>query len=235
MSTGNRRTRQENPLLSIGLNIVIPVIVLMRFSGEGWLGPVYGLLVALAFPVGYGLYDFAVRRSFNLYSILGFAGVLMIGVIGLFELPVEWVAVKEAAVPFITGVAVVISMRTRYPLVKTLLHKVIDVDAVYDAFKQRGSVDAYERRMNTATYVVAFGLLVSTVLNYVLARVVVVSDPGTTAFNQEFGRMTALSFPVIAVPSITILGIALYYLVSGIRKETGLEFSDIFKSDRGGE
>lgn len=235
MSAGNQKTYRENPLLSLGLNIVIPVIVLMRFSGEGQLGPLYGLIVALAFPVGYGLYDFAVRRGFNLYSVLGFASVLLTGGIGLLRLPVEWLAVKEAAIPFIIGAAVVISMRTRYPLVKTILHKVIDVDAVYDALKQRGSVDAYERRVDVATYVVAFGLLVSTILNYVLARVVVVSDPGTTAFNEELGRMTALSFPVITVPSITILGVALYYLVSGIRKETGLEFSDIFKTERGDE
>ena len=34
---------------------------------------------------------------------------------------------------------------------------------------------------------IAFGLLVSTVLNYVLARVVVVSESGTTAFNEELG------------------------------------------------
>lgn len=235
LSAGNRKTHRENPLLSLGLNIVIPVIVLMRFSGEGQLGPVYGLIVALAFPVGYGLYDFAVRRRFNLYSMLGFVSVLLTGGIGLLRLPVEWLAVKEAAIPFIIGAAVVISMRTRYPIVKTILHKVIDVDAVYDALKRRESVDAYERRVDVATYVVAFGLLVSTILNYVLARVVVVSDPGTTAFNEELGRMTALSLPVITVPSITILGVALYYLVSGIRKETGLEFSEIFKTERGDE
>ena len=42
--------------------------------------------------------------------------------------------------------------------------------------------------------------------------------------------MTALSFPVITVPSITILAFALYYLASGITKETGLEFQDIFKT-----
>lgn len=235
LSAGRRKTRRENPLLSLALNIVIPVIVLVRFSGDDWLGPVGGLLVALAFPVGYGLYDFAMRREFNLYSMLGFAGVLLTGGIGLLELPVEWLAIKEAAIPFIIGVAVVISMRTRYPLVKTILHKVIDIDRVYEALERRGSVDAYERRVDVATYVVAFGLLVSTILNYALARIVVVSDPGTTAFNTELGRMTALSFPVITVPSITILAVALYYLVSGITKETGLEFSDIFKTERGDE
>ena len=70
------------------MNIVIPVIILVRFSGEDQLGPVNGLLVALAFPVGYGLYDFIVRRGFNPYSMLGFASVLLTGGIGLLKLPV---------------------------------------------------------------------------------------------------------------------------------------------------
>jgi len=230
MSAERKKSRRENPLVSLAVNIVIPVIILVRFSGEDQLGPVNGLLVALAFPVGYGLYDFIVRRGFNPYSMLGFASVLLTGGIGLLKLPVEWLAIKEAAIPFIICVAVVVSMRTPYPLVKTIMHKVINVERVYGALDRRQSVEAYERRVTAATYMIAFGLLVSTVLNYVLARVVVVSEPGTTAFNEELGRMTALSFPVITVPSITILGIALYYLGSGITKETGLEFQDIFKT-----
>ena len=206
MSTERKKSRRENPLVSLAVNIVIPVIILVRFSGEDQLGPVNGLLVALAFPVGYGLYDFIVRRGFNPYSMLGFASVLLTGGIGLLKLPVEWLAIKEAAIPFIICVAVVVSMRTPYPLVKTIMHKVINVERVYEALERRQSVEAYERRVVTATYMIAFGLLVSTILNYVLARVVVVSEPGTTAFNEELGRMTALSFPVITVPSITILG-----------------------------
>ncbi len=254
MSVERKKSRRENPLVSLAVNIVIPVIILVRFSGEGqlgplndlllalrglnWglvmdhlqLGPVNGLLVALAFPVGYGLYDFIVRRGFNPYSMLGFVSVLLTGGIGLLKLPVEWLAIKEAAIPFIICVAVVVSMRTPYPLVKTIMHKVINVERVYEALNRRESVEAYERRVTAATYMIAFGLLVSTVLNYVLARVVVVSEPGTTAFNEELGRMTALSFPVITIPSISILAFALYYLASGITKETGLEFQDIFKT-----
>ncbi len=232
MSADVKKERRENPLLNLGLNIVIPVIILIRFSGEDQLGPVYGLLVALAFPVGYGLYDFVVRRGFNFYSVLGFISIMLTGGIGLLKLPVEWLAIKEAAIPFIIGVAVLVSLRTRYPLVKTIIHKVLDVDRVNEALREQGSVEAYERRLVVSTYMVAFGLLVSTVLNYVLARIVVVSEPGTTAFNEELGRMTALSFPVITVPSITILAIALYYLVSGITKQTGLAFQDIFASTR---
>ncbi len=230
MSAERKKSLHENPLVSLALNIVIPVIILVRFSGEGQLGPVNGLLLALAFPVGYGLYDFIVRRGFNAYSMLGFASVLLTGGIGLLKLPVEWLAIKEAAIPFIIGAAVLISMRTRYPLVKTIIHKVINVDRVYEALNRRETVEAYERRVDAATYMIVFGLLVSTVLNYVLARVVVVSEPGTVAFNEELGRMTALSFPVITVPSIIILGIALYYLAAGITKQTGLEFQEIFET-----
>ena len=230
MSANAKKTRRENPLLNIGLNIALPAIVLMQLSREDRLGPVYGLLLALAFPVGYGLYDFAARRGFNFYSALGFVSVLLTGGIGLLKLPVEWLAIKEAAVPFIAGVAVLISLRTRYPLIKTIIHQVIAVERVYAALRQRDRVPAYERRLVIATYMVVFGLLVSTVLNYVLARVVVVSEPGSTAFNEELGRMTALSFPVITVPSIIILVIALFYLVSGITKETGLDPQDVFEN-----
>jgi hypothetical protein len=39
----------------------------------------------------------------------------------------------------------------------------------------------------------------SSVANYVLARWVVTSPAGTEAFNQELGRLTLLSYPVIAI------------------------------------
>ena len=66
-------------------------------------------------------------------------------------------------------------------------------------------------------------------LNYVLARLIVVSPAGTTAFNQELGKMTALSFPVIMAPLALLFALALFFLVSGIRKQTGLEVADIFR------
>jgi len=58
---------------------------------------------------------------------------------------------------------------------------------------------------------------------------IVVSPAGTTAFNEELGRMTALSFPVIAVPSVIVLTIAVMYLLSGITKLTGLEAQDLLR------
>ena len=84
--------------------------------------------------------------------------------------------------------------------------------------------------MVIVTYLVALSFLVSTVLNYALARIIVVSAPGTTAFNEELGRMTALSYPVIVVPSMIIVFGTLFYLIRGILKETGLGMLEIIET-----
>ena len=122
------------------------------------------------------------------------------------------------------------SLRTKYPIVKIVLHKIIDEETVYKSLHENNRVEVYESRILNTTYLILFGLLTSAALNYFLARLVVVSKPGTVEFNTELGRMTALSFPVITLPSMTILAIALYYLVSGIIKETGLSIEEIVKA-----
>ncbi len=221
--------KRENPLLSIGLNVLVPVIVLMRFSGDDRLGPVYGLLVALAFPVTYGLYDFIRRRNLNFVSGLGFIGILLTGGVGLLKLDVQWIAIKEAGIPLIIGAVIVGSLRTRFQLVRKLLGQMIKLDEVEAALQEKGTVEAFEKRLVRSTYIVGASFLLSAILNYILARMIVVSPAGTTAFNEELGRMTALSFPVIAVPSVIVLTIAVTYLLNGITKLTGLEAQNLLR------
>jgi hypothetical protein len=223
------RPKRENPLLSILLNIVVPVIILMRFSSDEWLGPVNGLLVALAFPLAYGIFDFSQRRTFNFLPVVGVVGILLTGGIGLLKLDPKWIAVKEGAVPLVIGIVVLGSLRTRFSLISVLLNQVIDSGAVNAALDARGTRPAYEKRLVNATFIVAASFFLSALLNYVLARIVVVSQPGTTAFNEELGKMTALSFPVISVPAIIILTTAIVYTVIGIRNVTGMEMEQIFR------
>ena len=224
--------RRENVLLSLGINIAIPAIILMKASGENALGPVGGLLVALAFPLTYGVVDFARRREWNIVSVLGFISVLLTGGIGLLQLDPKWIAVKEAAVPAILGIAVVLSMRTRFPIVRTFLYndKIIRVQEVDEALARRGNHAAFDRTLVNASWMLAGSFFVSSVLNFVLAKLIVKSQPGTTAFNEELGRMTALSYPVIVVPSMIIMIAALWYLFNRIQRLTELDLEQILKT-----
>jgi hypothetical protein len=140
--------------------------------------------------------------------------------------------VKEAAVPAIIGIAVVLSLRTRFPIVRTFLYndKIIRVQEVDEALARRGNRAAFDRTLVNASWMLAGSFFVSAVLNFVLAKLIVKSQPGTTAFNEELGRMTALSYPVIVVPSMLIMIAALWYLFNRIQRLTELDLEQILKT-----
>ena len=49
--------KRENLLLNLVCNIALPTVILMKLSDENRLGPNGGMLLALIFPLGYGIYD----------------------------------------------------------------------------------------------------------------------------------------------------------------------------------
>lgn len=224
--------KKPGVLANLGFNIVIPTLILTKLSSDEYLGPVYAIVVALAFPVAYGLRDYLQSHKPNFFSLLGVISVLLTGGMSLLQLDPEYIAIKEATIPGLIGLATLISMYTRYPLVRTFLYndQVLKVDKVAEALEQHNATRQFERRLNIASYLVAGSFFLSAVLNYVLAKVVLVSPPGTAAYTEELGRMTALSFPVIALPSTLVLTCALIYLLQGIQKLTHLKLDDVFQN-----
>ena len=96
----NRTTqRKAHPLIDVVISIVVPSIILMKFSSPEDLGPAGALVTALSFPIGWGLYELVRNKRKNFIALLGLISVFLTGGIGLFELDTHWLAVKEAAVP----------------------------------------------------------------------------------------------------------------------------------------
>jgi hypothetical protein len=226
--------KQENLLLNLTCNIAVPTLVLMKLSYEHRLGPVWALLLAVSFPLGYGLYDYVARKKMNFFSVVGLCSVLLTGSLGLLRVDGIWFAVKEAAIPLCFGAAVLISARTKKPLVRQLLwnEQVIDVQRVDAALEKRGQRDDFERLLKRASIGLALSFLLSAVLNFGLARYLLKSPAGTAEFAIELGRMNGLSLPVIMVPSMIVTMIVFWRLMSGLTQLTGLALDDIFRNAR---
>jgi len=220
---------KPRPWVDLLVSIIIPSVILMKFSGDEHLGSVNALLIGLAFPLGWGLFELIRYHKKNFIAVLGLVSVGLTGGIGLMELDAQWLAVKEASIPAIIGLAVLISTRTRYPLVRTLLYNpnILDVNKIQEVLERNNQTKEFDKRLLNATYLFSGTFLFSSIMNYVLARWIVTSPSGTQAFNEELGRMTLLSYPMIAIPSTVMMMFILYYLWRTIRRLTGFTLEEV--------
>lgn len=223
--------KKHSLLANLGFNILIPTIILSKLSGDNYLGPVYSVVVALAFPIFYGVRDYLSAHKPNFFSILGVISVIMTGGMSLLKLPPEYIAIKEATIPSLLGLATLISIYTRYPLVRTFLYndQILQVEKISASLRENQTTADFERHLKIASYLVAGSFFLSGTLNYALAKIILVSAPGTTEFAEELGKMTALSFPIIALPCTLVLAGTLYYLLSNIQKLTRLSLDEIMQ------
>jgi hypothetical protein len=229
---GTPKPKPENLWLNLVCNVAIPTALLTWASSDRWLGPKWALLAGLAFPVGYGIHDFVARRRFNFISIVGFASVLISGSFGLLKLDGFWFAVKDATIPGLIGVAVFVSMRAKEPLVHEMLYnpQVINVDRVDAALSARGAQRDFQLLLDSASYLLTLSFLFSAVLNYFLARHLLRSPPGTEAFDGELAKMHLWNWPVIVLPSMAMMMYALWRLLGGLQRVTGLTMDEILKA-----
>lgn len=222
---------KSSALIELTVTLVVPSLILMKLSGPADLGAVNALLLALAFPLAWGGRDLLARRKLNLLAVLGLISILLTGGIGLLQLDTQWLAIKEAAIPALIGVGVAVSAHTRTPLVRVLLFSpaLMNVERIQQSLGQRGNGDAFESRLKAATWMLGGAFFFSAAMNYFLATWIVVSPAGTPAFNEELGRLTLLSYPMIALPSMLIMMAVLYYLTRSIRELAGLKLTEALK------
>jgi hypothetical protein len=224
--------KKENLLINLLFNIIVPAVVLSKLGDYIAIEPYQVLIVALAFPVAYAAYDFYERRKLNAISVLGFVSILLTGVIGLLDLehPRLWIAIKEATVPLAIGIFVLISNRGKSPLVKTFVYNenMLDVQRIDAVLAANGRKSELDRILTLSSLFLALSFFLSAVLNFVLALILIESPTGTPEFNAELGKMIALSYPVIALPSTLIIVGIIWYLFRSLKTLTGLTTDELF-------
>lgn len=235
--------QRENIWLNLGLNVMVPSLLLSK--GEVWLEriglfnffaglgyenrPAIVLIVALLFPIGYGVYDFIKRKKYNFFSILGFVSILISGGVGLMKIDKDWIAIKEAAIPALFAIATFVSLRTPFPLVRTFLYnpEIFNVPKIEAALVEKQNEPHFDDLIKRCTLYLVGSFVLSAILNYVLAKYLIRSETGTEAFNQELGKLTFWSWPVITLPSMAVMMFALMKLVNGIEKFTGYPMEEV--------
>lgn len=240
-------------MANILINVIIPVLALSYLSKDPaiqellgkearpWhLGPLKALGLALALPLGYGIWFFVKTRKMNFFSGLGLFSVLLTGGLTLWlwnedgtvkENAATLFGLKEASIPFVLGLAIIVSHWTKTPLLRTFLYSdsIFDIRKIEKRVGEIQAQDAYQKVLLNATLWFSMAFLISTVLNFVLAQYFL-GDLDHTApnarevYNEKVAKVTGYGFLVIGVPILAFLFFTLKKLLSGLRGITG--FSD---------
>ncbi len=208
------------------ITVLIPAIIMTTLAKEDRLGPTWALVLALAFPVVHGVRGVLRDGKLDWLPILGVVSVLLTGGLALLEVPKEYIVIKETGVPLVIGLVLLGFQLAGKPVVRWVLSQVMDMERVAADYAAKGKEDAFRRDVMVFDYGYLLSFFVSAVLNYILAVVILESEPGTPAFTEELGYMTALSFPVISVPLMLITLGLLVFLWWRISRVTGNSVED---------
>ncbi|MBK8186302.1 MAG: MFS transporter [Cellvibrio sp.] len=224
-----KKPKRESLLLNLAMNILLPTLILTKLSTDDRLKFTYALILALSFPLIYGLRDFALNKRFNVFSIIGFISVLLTGGISLLKLDTQYLIIKEADVPGLIGLICFASALTQKPLVRFFIYNddIFNVEKMLAAVKESKKEIEFDKALRNGTFMIAGSFFLSSLLNYVLAKKILISPMGTAAANAEIGQMNALSIPVIAIPSTIVMIIAIFYIFHQIKKLTQLNLEDL--------
>ena len=225
----NSNVRKENLLLSIIFNLVMPIFILSKFTN--YFGPMKTLFVALSFPASYAFVDYIIRRQFNPISLFGFCGTLLKGLFAFFQVDNFWFAVQEAILPIFLGTFTILSAYIKKPIVNYFIYNenIFQTDKLDCLIKEKHKEKEFQKIIWIITIVFGFVFFFGGLMNFILARIIIISPVGTKEFNHELAKMTFTGYLVVSLPKFLMSAAGLWWFVKKLKTMTGLNLEEMFK------
>ncbi len=233
-------SKKENPIYNILFNIALPSIILSK--GDEWGGnfvnPTGALLIAMAFPLIYGIVDLIQSHKVNWISVLGLLNVGFTGGFALLGKTGIWFAFKEAAFPLLIGIFVWASSFTKKPALSLFIlnPQAFQIDRMMQALNTPEKKQTFDQLVKKSTQYLSVSFLISALLNFSLAyKIFVPIDVGLTletqsqVLNEQISQMTKWSFLVILLPSMMILFALILYFAKIFKNITGEPLDNYFQ------
>ena len=228
------KRKDEHPLANVLINVLVPVMILSLFSKDPaiqvmlgktarfWhLGPLKAIIIALALPLGYGIWYFAKTRKPNFFSILGLVSVVLTGALTLYLWNKNGTVkpnagllfgIKEALIPLMLGIAILFSHRTGAPLIRVFLYNdsIFDIPKIESRVAELDAQGSYDKLLLGATR--GFDEHAIDALQ---------------VYNTIIAKIIFWGLAVIGIPILFFLFFTLMRLLAGLRRLTGLADHDM--------
>ena len=232
-------------LLNVLLSVLAPVLVLDHCSAAGahfWqMGTTPAMCVALALPLGCGVWTFCESRRIDPITLFGLLGTILTGVVTVYANTGDggairpdtpwWYAAKEALIALLLGGAVLVTARRRDSLLRLFVYSdsLFDITRIERCVSERGLQQAYDTTLWRAALFTTLSLIASAAANFGLALfflLPVLQQPAeeqVLAYNYAVSSMTWWGYLVIGVPLLLTLFGVMRYLLRRLGTLTGLD------------
>ena len=107
--------------------------------------------------------------------------------------------------------------------------------AIFDLQKIKTSIieerqSEFDDILKKAGYYLIAGFFISSIIQFILASFIVISEPGQPSFNEQVSTMTWVSYLAVLVPTILLVGKGYLGLISDLEKITSLKKEDFLKT-----
>ena len=231
-------------LVNVLLSVLAPVLVLDHCSTEGpafyELGTVWAMVIALALPIGCGIYTFWDTRKVDPITLFGLLGTILTGVVTVYANTGEggairtdtpwWYAAKEALIAMLLCGAVLVTAKRKESMLRLFVYSdaIFDIPHIEQAVQEKGVQPEYGHTLWRANLMMAATLFVSAVANFLLALhfllPVLDKEPAQQAleYNYAVSNMTWWGYLVIGVPLLLTLFGVIKFLIRRLEAITSL-------------
>ena len=231
-------------LVNVLLSVLAPVLVLDHCSTEGpafyELGTVWAMVIALALPIGCGIYTFWDTRKVDPITLFGLLGTILTGVVTVYANTGEggairtdtpwWYAAKEALIAMLLCGAVLVTAKRKESMLRLFVYSdaIFDIPRIEQAVQEKGVQPEYGHTLWRANLMMAATLFVSAVANFLLALYfllpVLDKEPAQQAleYNYAVSNMTWWGYLVIGVPLLLTLFGVIKFLIRRLEAITSL-------------
>lgn len=233
------KQKKEGTLGNLLYNIGIPVSLLFLLPKllEKWteLAPKeagkVSLVAALAFPIAYFLYHYIKEKRKSVMAIVGAIGVLFTGLVGIMELPREYIAIERAAIPLIFALVIIASNYTKSPIVKKMLHNpmVFNTEKIDALIAENKAEKEFEETQKHTSYILACTFLLSSTCNYFITRHYMADL--TMPFTEAYAKVKTMSIFITIAPLLLMTVAAIFFYQKRLVKHTGVKDAEKLYAD----
>lgn len=223
-----RMSPYRQKIISGLINYIFPILTLTFLSQERYLGGANATLLAIAFPICYGVYALFDKQR-PIHSVTGSLVVIATGVVLLLGGGKTALIAKEVIIPTTFSLVCLVLILFKHPLIDIFWKYTFNHQKLKTWFAKKSKSARYNKYQYAGRFLLLISGLISAGIQLGLGIWLISGEAGSAELIQSAGVFQAISIPVVIISNFTVLVGGYALLAVLMSKDLGCNFTRVFR------